>query len=94
MLDIARGAPWPRRYTARTLRNEFLDRWRDREEELEADTAARRAYQEAAARNDLDVIPVWASEAVDLITEVESAAALVEILASDAEKALARAGKG
>ncbi len=29
VLDIARGAPWPDRYTARTLRTGFLDRWRD-----------------------------------------------------------------
>lgn len=91
VLDIARGSPWPRRYTARTLRNEFLDRWRDRDEELAADAAARQAYQEAAARDDIGVIPVWAGEAVDLITSVESAAALVEILARDAERALARA---
>lgn len=93
VLDIARGSPWPRRYTGRALRNEFLDRWRDREEELQADAVARQEYQDAAARDDLDVIPVWASEAVDLISEVESAAALVEILVSDAERALARAGK-
>lgn len=82
VLDIARGSPWPRRYTGRALRNEFLDRWRHREEELQADAVARQAYQDAAARDDLDVIPVWASEAVDLISEVESAAALVEILVS------------
>jgi hypothetical protein len=47
--DIARGAPWPSRYPARTLRNPFLDRWREREDELAADPAARHAYQEAVA---------------------------------------------
>ncbi|MGH3617801.1 MAG: hypothetical protein ACRDQV_07225, partial [Pseudonocardiaceae bacterium] len=31
VLDIARGAAWPAHYTARTLRNAFLGRWRDRE---------------------------------------------------------------
>jgi nitronate monooxygenase len=36
VFDIARGAPWPVRYTARTLRNAFLDRWRGSEAELEA----------------------------------------------------------
>ncbi len=92
VLDIARGAGWPARYTARTLRNAFLDRWRDREDELSIDGAAQRAYTDAAARGDPDVIPVWASEAVDLITEVGSATDLVAALAAEAERALARAG--
>ncbi|MGH3573699.1 MAG: nitronate monooxygenase [Pseudonocardiaceae bacterium] len=91
VLDIARGAAWPAHYTARTLRNAFLDRWRDREAELSKDTAAQQAYTDAAARGDLDVIPVWAGEAIDLITEVGSATDLVAALAADAEGALSRA---
>jgi nitronate monooxygenase len=94
VLDIARGAGWPARYTARTLRNAFLDRWRDREDELAGDAAAQRAYRAAAARDDLDVIPVWASEAIDLITTVDSAADIVATLAAEAEHALRRAGNG
>jgi nitronate monooxygenase len=94
VLDIARGAPWPARYTARTLRNAFLEHWRGREDELGADEDVKRAYREAAARGDLSVAPVWASEAIDLITELSSAADLVSELASQAEKALARAAAG
>jgi nitronate monooxygenase len=94
VLDIARGAPWPERYTARTLRNEFLDRWNDREEELAQDTGVQQAYRAAAARGDLDVIPVWAGEALDLITSVGSAADIVAELAAGAERALASAGNG
>lgn len=92
VLDIARGAEWPSRYTARTLRNAFLDCWRDREDELSKDTAAQRAYTDAAARGDLNVLPVWASESIDLITKVGSATDLVAALAADAERALTRAG--
>ena len=94
VLDIARGAPWPERYTARTLRNAFLDRWSDREEELAQDTAVQQAYRAAAARGDLDVVPVWAGEALDLITSVGSAADIVADLAAEAERALASAGNG
>jgi nitronate monooxygenase len=47
VLDIARGAPWPARYTARTLRNAFLDRWRGREAELEANEDAKAEYRTA-----------------------------------------------
>jgi nitronate monooxygenase len=91
--DIARGAPWPPRYAARTLRNPFFDLWRGREDELAADSMARQAYQDAVARGDLPADPVWASEAIDLITEVCPASDLVGVLAAQAEEALLRARK-
>jgi nitronate monooxygenase len=93
VLDIARGAPWPQRYTARTLRNSFLDRWRGREEELAADAAAQQEYSRAAGRDDAALMPVWASEAIDLITDLLPAADLVALLAAEAEQALGRAGR-
>jgi len=90
--DIARGAPWPARYGARTIRNAFFDQWRGREDELTADAAARQAYQDAVARGE-PLETVWASEAIDLITTMTPAADLVAALAAEAEEALARAGK-
>jgi len=90
--DVARGAPWPSRYGARTLRNRFFDEWRGREDELAADATARQAYQDAVTRGELLPDPVWASEAIDLITEMSSAAEIVSALAEQAEEALARAG--
>lgn len=91
VLDIARGAPWPARYTGRTIRNDFLDQWRNREDELEADSEARRAYLQAEERGDLRSAPVWASEAIDLITETHSAVEIVRAMATAAEDALRRA---
>jgi nitronate monooxygenase len=88
--DIARGAPWPARYGARTIRNPFFDQWRGREEELVADATARQEYQDAVARGE-PLATVWASEAIDLITAMSPAADLVAALAADAEQALARA---
>ena len=93
VLDIARGSRWPPEYPARTLGHPFLDQWRGREDELAADAAARRAYQDGVARGDLPPDPVWASEAIDLITDLPSAANLVGTLAAQAEDALARAGR-
>jgi nitronate monooxygenase len=90
VLDIARGAPWPDKYLARTLRNEFLDTWRDRKDELRRDAAELQRYREALARNDPEVIPIWTGQAVGLITAVEPAESLVATLAVDAERALAR----
>jgi nitronate monooxygenase len=91
VLDIARGARWPARYPGRSLAHPFLDQWRGREAELAADDAARQAYRDGVARGELPPSPVWASEAIDLITGLRPAADLVGDLAAGAEQALARA---
>jgi len=93
VLDIARGSRWPSKYTARTLGHPFLDRWRGREVELAADSQAQQAYRADVARGDVPPLPVWAGEAVDLITDLPPAADLVAALAAQAEDALARAGR-
>src|ERR1700729_2400986 len=77
VLDIARGSRWPSKYPGRTLSHPFLDEWRGREDELAADAGAKRAYQEGVKRGDLTPIPVWASEAIDLINDLPPAAELV-----------------
>ncbi len=92
VLDIARGSRWPSKYPARTLGHPFLDQWRGRENELAADADAKRAYQDGVAAGDLPPLPVWASEAIDLITDLPFASDLVGALAAQAEDALARAG--
>ena len=91
VLDIARGSRWPAKYPGRSLGHPYLDEWRGRDDELAADAGARQAYREGVARGDLPP-PVWAGEAVDLITDLLSAADLVAALAVQAQDALARAG--
>ncbi|MER6945688.1 nitronate monooxygenase [Nonomuraea sp. NPDC000554] len=93
VLDIARGSRWPAKYTARTLGHPFLDGWRGREDELAAAPHVRQEYQDALARGEIPALPQWASEAVDLINDLPSAADLVGTLAAQAEDALARAGR-
>ncbi|MEU6848967.1 nitronate monooxygenase [Actinacidiphila alni] len=93
VLDIARESPWPRTYTARTLGHPYLDRWRGREAELAADPGARAEYRADVARGAVPALPVWAGEAVDLVTDVPRAADLVGALAAQAEEALGRAGR-
>ncbi len=93
VLDIARGSRWPSKYPGRTLGHPFLDQWRGREAELAADAGAKQAYQDGVARGDLLPLPVWASEAIDLINDLPCAADLVGTLAAQAEDALARAGR-
>jgi nitronate monooxygenase len=94
VLDIVRGSRWPSTYTARTLGHPYLDRWRGREAELVDDSEAKRDYRNDVARGAIPPIPVWAGEAIDLITDKLPAAELVARLANQAEDALARAGSG
>jgi nitronate monooxygenase len=91
VLDIARGSSWPAKYTARVLRNAYVDRWRGREDELAHNGEALRAYGQAVHDGDLDAISIWCSEAIDLINDIDYAADLVRRLASEAVVALARA---
>lgn len=93
VLDIARGSRWPAKYPARTLGHPYLDQWRGREAELAADPQARQNYQDDVARGAVPPLPVWAGEAVDLITDLPSAADLVPTLAAQTEEALTRAGR-
>jgi nitronate monooxygenase len=88
VVDIAAEAPWPARYPARTLRNAFIDKWQDREDELSADADARAEFRRGAERADPDYLPIWAGEAVDLITELESATSLVSRISEEAMQAI------
>jgi nitronate monooxygenase len=90
VLDIARGVSWPARYPARALSHPFVERWRGREEQLAADDDAKRAYRQAVENGELPRDPVWASAAIDLITDLRPAADLVADLAGEAAATLAR----
>ncbi|MCW2896260.1 MAG: putative dioxygenase [Actinomycetia bacterium] len=91
VLDIARGSRWPREYTGRTIAHPFLDEWRDREDELAASPRAKSDYQRGVTSGALPPKPVWASQAIDLITGLPPAADVVTTLSAQAEDALARA---
>lgn len=88
VLDIARDSPWPHRFTARTLRNRFTDSWHDHEDALRSDADAKAEFQAGVDRADLDYLPIWAGEAVDLITELDSASALVGRISAEATHAI------
>jgi nitronate monooxygenase len=69
----------------------FLDEWRDREDELAASQQAKSDYQRGVASGELPPSPVWASQAIGLITDLPPAAEVVAALVAQAEDALARA---
>ncbi|MCP9273578.1 NAD(P)H-dependent flavin oxidoreductase [Mycolicibacterium arenosum] len=88
VLDVAQDSAWPRRFTARTLRNRFTDTWHDKEDALRFDSIAKEEFTAGVDRGDMDYLPIWAGEAVDLIAGVEPAAAVVERIADEARWAL------
>lgn len=89
VFDTVRDLAWPAPYTGRALRNRFMQRWHGHEPELEAALATEReAYRVAALDGNLDTAVVWAGEAVDLITSVEGAGALVRRIGADAQARL------
>jgi nitronate monooxygenase len=53
------------------------DAWRGREPEPAADASALAAYREDVERGAIPPVPQWAGEAVDLVTDLPSAADLV-----------------
>lgn len=89
VFDIVRGYPWPENITGRTPVNRFSERWHGREAALSADLPRQRpAFWEAMERGDTDTAVVFAGEAVDLISEVEPAAAIVERIVAEASELL------
>ncbi|CCG05537.1 NAD(P)H-dependent flavin oxidoreductase [Blastococcus saxobsidens] len=86
--DVAQGLAWPERWPGRALVNDFSRTWHGREEELAADPDARGRVVEARRTDDLDQGPLYAGEAVGLVTDERSATDVVRGLSADAEQAL------
>ena len=85
---------WPLPYTGRALANQFTGRWHGREEALRADIDRQCIeYQGAVKSQDHDTAFVWASEAVDLVTKVQSAEEIVTEMCTQAEAQLQGAVK-
>jgi len=92
LFDIARQNVWPAPYCGRVLQNDFSEKWRGREAELlqhQNEESAR--YAAARAAGDFDTAPVIAGEAVDLITDIPTAAEIIERMTAGATHLLAGA---
>ncbi len=89
VFDVVRGVEWPEGYTGRALRNRFLERWDGREEELAGalDTEGP-AFREAMREGNTDTAVVWCGEAADLISDVATAAELMQRIGAEAEACL------
>lgn len=88
VFDIGQNLPWPARFPARVLRNEFTRQWADRADELAGAPAAREMLAAAAATDDPAVAPIDAGQGVGVLTESAPAARVVEELCSVAQRCL------
>src|SRR5205823_12651704 len=91
VFDMVQRAPWPDDFPGRALRNDFTERWHGHEAELQAhlDEVAP-AFEAARKREDYAEAHVYAGQAVGLIDDVPTAAAVLHRLASKAEVILRR----
>lgn len=88
-VDIVRRLDWPREFTARVLRNDFVERWHGKEAALaQAVEAEGERYRRAAERGDFSTAIVFGGEAADLVTDAPPAGEIVARLIEEAEAAL------
>ncbi|MCB1483732.1 MAG: nitronate monooxygenase [Hyphomicrobiaceae bacterium] len=85
VMDLARKLEWPKRYTARVLKNDFIRRWHGHEAELMAvaeDEAVK--YRKAWAEGDPERSNTFVGEAVGLIDDIEPAGVILNRMTSEA----------
>lgn len=85
VMDLARKLDWPTRYTARVLKNRFIERWHGRDAELRlvADEEAAK-YRNAWAEGDPDNSNTFVGEVVGLIQDIEPAGQIIERMVREA----------
>jgi nitronate monooxygenase len=91
VMDLARKLDWPKRYTARVLRNAFIEHWHGHEDSLMAvadEEAAK--YRAAWAAGDPDKSNTFVGEAVGLIDGIEPVADIIDRIVREAEDCLTR----
>lgn len=91
VMDLARKLDWPKRYTARVLRNAFIEHWHGHEDALMAvadEEAAK--YRAAWAAGDPDKSNTFVGEAVGLIDGIEPVADIIDRIVREAEDCLTR----
>lgn len=93
-LDALRGAPWPREYSFRILKNKLTDNWAGREAEaFGAFGSLSEKYAQARAQNDLDTVAVICGEAVGLLRDRPTAESIVQSMVTQAADLLRSGAK-
>jgi len=92
VFDIIRQRKWPMPYTGRAIRNDFMERWAGRENDLISALDEEIPGFRAAVRDgDFDRAMVWAGEGVEMISDVAPAGELVRRIGAETEACLRHA---
>jgi nitronate monooxygenase len=97
VVDIVRKISWPKPFTARVMKTNFVNEWHGREDELVDPSLVEREmnrYVTAMQSGDPDNTGVWVGEATGLIHDVRPAADLLQEIAEDAERLLKDKARG
>lgn len=88
-VDVVRGLEWPKPWTIRTLRNQFLRQWSGNLDGLRAHLDEERPrYLAARERGDTEIAAVIVGEGVDLVREQLPAAEVLRRMVEQAEAGL------
>ena len=94
VFDIIRQHAWPQPFTGRAIRNDFMERWEGRENDLSAALDEEIPGFRAAVRDgDFDRAMIWAGEGVDVISDVAPAGELVRRIGAQTETCLRHANE-
>lgn len=93
VFDLIRGPVWPTGHDGRAVRNDLVDRWQHKLEELATRRDELHVAYTKTAPHDYSIRALWAGEGLDLITRIEPAGDVVRTIVADAATAL-RAGEG
>jgi nitronate monooxygenase len=94
VFDIIRQHAWPQPFTGRAIRNDFMERWEGRENDLSAALDEEIPGFRAAVRDgDFDRAMIWAGEGVDVISDVAPAGELVSRIGAETEACVQHASE-
>jgi nitronate monooxygenase len=91
VVDIVRKVDWPKPFTARVMKNRFVNEWHGRESEFAEPAVLEHEmdrYIKAMQSGDPDNTGVWVGEATGLIHDVRPAGDLLRKIMADAERLL------
>jgi len=82
--DRLQHTDWTPEFAGRALRNPFVDRWNEHEDDLLATPEAVQTYERAKAIGDFTTAQIYAGQSVGMLDRVRPAKAIVEELATGA----------
>ena len=82
--DRAQAKAWPAEFRGRALRNDFVEHWNDREDELMQDQTALETFRAAKISRDFRTAHIYAGQSVGMLHDVEPARVILERIATDA----------